>query len=345
MLTGIRRMEMREIPVPELTSDTDVLIGIRTVGVCGSDIHYYQYGRIGSQVVEYPFTVGHECAGVVEAVGPAVTRVKPGDRIAVDPAMPCYACDQCGLGRPHTCRNLKFLGCPGQASGCLSEYIVMPEESCFPIHENMSFEIAALAEPVIIGVYAVESSIPMKGARIGILGAGPIGLGVLHAALEMGAEKVYMTDKISERLEFAKNSGAHWIENPSTKDVVREIGSLEPFQLDAVFECCGQQEALDQAVDLLKPGGKLIVIGIPSVDRVSFSIHLIRRKEICIQNVRRQNGCMQKTLDMIDRGVLAVEDMITHRFSFEDTPAAFDMVAEYRDGVIKAMIHLPDISQ
>jgi len=338
-------MEIQEIPVPKLTSDTDVLIAILTVGVCGSDIHYYLNGRIGSQVVEYPFAVGHECAGVVEAVGPAVTRVKPGDRMALDPAIACYACDQCGLGRPHTCRNLKFLGCPGQVSGCLSEYIVMPEKSCFPIRDNMSFEIAALVEPLTIGVYAVESSIPMEGARIGILGAGPIGLSVLHAALEMGAEKVYMTDIISERLKFAKDSGAHWVGNASTKDVVREIGKLEPFQLDAVFECCGQQEALDQAIDLLKPGGKLMVIGIPSIARISFNIDLLRHKEICIQNVRRQNGCVQKTLEMIDRGVLAVEDMITHRFSFEDTQAAFDMVAEYRDGVIKAIIHLSDISQ
>jgi L-iditol 2-dehydrogenase len=126
-------MEMRNIPDPEIKNPNDVLIRMKIVGVCGSDVHYYTQGKIGSQVVEYPFTVGHEGAGIVEAVGSAVTKVKPGDRIAVEPAMSCWECDQCKAGRPHTCRKLHFLGCPKQADGCLSEYIVMPEECCLKI--------------------------------------------------------------------------------------------------------------------------------------------------------------------------------------------------------------------
>ena len=139
VLTGIRQMELIETPEPEIENDTDVLIRMKTVGVCGSDVHYYTTGRIGSQVVQYPFTVGHEGAGIVEKVGSAVTRVKPGDRIALEPAMPCFECDQCKSGRFNTCRNLKFLGCPGQSPGCLSEYFIVPETSCFPIPETMSF--------------------------------------------------------------------------------------------------------------------------------------------------------------------------------------------------------------
>ena len=133
MLTGIRQMVMKEIPEPLMVKPNDVKIKMSVVGICGSDIHYYTQGQIGSQVVEYPFAVGHEGAGIVVETGKSVKRVKAGDRIAIEPAMPCWECDQCLAGRHHTCRKLRFLGCPGQAEGCLMEYIVMPEESCFPL--------------------------------------------------------------------------------------------------------------------------------------------------------------------------------------------------------------------
>ena len=338
MLTGIREMEMREVPTPSIINDTDVLIRMKTLGVCGSDIHYYVSGKIGSQVVTYPFTVGHECAGEVEAIGEKVTRVKPGDRIAIEPAMPCWECDQCKAGRPHTCRKLKFLGCPGQAEGSLSEFIVMPETSCIPIPGSMSYDQAAISEPLAIGVYAVKQSIPMKGAKVGILGFGPIGMSVLLPALAMGAKEVYVTDKIDARLEIAKKSGAKLTANPDNEDVVAKITAEVPELLDVVFECCGQQDAIDNAVDLLKPGGKLMVIGIPEFDRWSFPVDKSRHKELTIQNVRRQNEALDPALDLMEKGEVSVEAMATHRFSFEDSQKAFDLVAGYKDGVMKAMI-------
>lgn len=338
MLTGIRQMEMQEIPDPMLVNETDVLIRMKVIGVCGSDVHYYKSGKIGSQVVEYPFPVGHEGAGEVVRIGSSVTRVRAGDRIAIEPAMPCWECDQCLAGRPHTCRKLKFLGCPGQADGCLSEYIVMPETSCFPIPGHMSYDEAALSEPLAIGTYAVNSSIPMKSAKVGILGFGPIGNSVLLPALIKGAGRIYVTDKIDERVELARKQGAFYAGNPLNEDIVKEITDLEPGLLDVVFECCGQQDATDQALDLLKPGGKLMVIGIPEFDRWSFSADKMRRKEITIQNVRRQNETLDETLEIISGSRVDVKSMVTHRFSFADTKAAFDLVAGYEDGVMKAMI-------
>ena len=341
-LTGIRKMEMQTVPTPVVEKDTDVLIQMTRVGVCGSDVHYYTEGKIGSQVVQYPFTVGHEGAGVVRQVGPAVTRVKPGDRIAVEPAMPCWNCDQCLAGRPHTCRKLRFLGCPKQAEGCLSEYIVMPETSCFLLPQSITDDEAALSEPLAIGVYAVNGSIPMRGAKVGILGVGPIGLSVLFAARAQGAELIYVTDKIDSRLALAKKAGACWGGNPLACDVVAAVTQLESAQLDVVFECCGQQEALDQGVEMLKPGGKLMMVGIPpTLERVSFKIDKLRHKELCLQNVRRQNHCVQPTLDMIARRDVDVNVMVTHRFPFSRTQAAFDLVAGYEQGVIKAMIDFP----
>lgn len=338
VLTGIRQMEMTEVPDPKIIHDTDVLIKMERVGVCGSDIHYYTTGKIGSQVVKYPFPVGHEGAGTVVEIGKAVKHVKVGDAIAIEPAMPCWNCDQCNAGRPHTCRNLRFLGCPGQADGCLSEYIVMPETSCFKLTENMILDDGALSEPLAIGVYAIRQSIPMKGASVGILGFGPIGMSVLLPALALGAGSVYVTDKIDARLAMAKRLGVNYAGNPEKEDIVAGISALEPALLDVVFECCGQQEALDNAVDLLKPGGKLMMIGIPEFDNWRFSADKARRKEITFTNVRRQNHALEPTLEMMDQNVFDARQMVTHRFSFEQTKAAFDLVDNYADGVMKAMI-------
>lgn len=341
-LKGIRQIEMMVVPDPQIASDNDVLIKMLSVGVCGSDIHYYVSGKIGSQVVQYPFTVGHEGAGRVVEVGKGVTHVKPGDRIAVEPSMSCWECDQCRVGRHHTCRKLKFLGCPEQAEGCLSEYIVMPEKSCFKISDNVSMVEAALSEPLAIGVYGVKQSIPMLEARIGVLGAGPIGFSVFMPALSMGAEKAYVTDKIDARLELAQKAGASWTGNPDTSDVVQGILEAQPLGLDVVFECCGDQEALDQAIEILKPGGKLMIIGIPEFDRFSFPVDKLRRKEICIQNVRRQCNCVQTALDMIENKDFDVNIMATHHHGFDQTKEAFDLVAEHKDGVLKAMIGFED---
>ncbi|MBN2449209.1 MAG: alcohol dehydrogenase catalytic domain-containing protein [Lentisphaeria bacterium] len=337
-LTGIRQMAMADVPVPTMRRDDDVLLRVVAVGVCGSDVHYYTTGRIGSQVVQYPFTVGHEMAGVVEAVGPGVRHLRPGDRVAVDPAVPCHACDQCLADRPHTCRNLVFLGCPGQIEGCLGEMLVMPEECCFRVPAEMDAGTAALVEPLSIGVYAVRRSIPLAGARIGILGMGPIGFSVLLPALAGGARAVYASEPIAARRRLALRHGATWAGDPETQDVVAEVTAREPELLDAVFECCGRQEALDQAMELLRPGGKLMLIGIPEFDRYSFSAETGRRREICLQHVRRQNGCVQAAIDMVVSGAVDPSFMITHRFPLEKAREAFDLVDAYGDGVLKAMV-------
>ena len=339
-LTGVREMKVVEVPDPKIINDTDVLIRITNVGVCGSDLHYYTTGRIGDQIVKYPFTIGHEGAGIVEKTGNAVTHVKPGDRIAIEPAMPCWKCDQCKAGRSNTCRNLRFLGCPGQAEGCLSEYIVMPETSCFPIKDNLTLDEAALSEPLTIGVYALKLSQMKPGMNIGILGSGPIGLSVLTAASVYKPGNIYVTDKLNYRLDFAKESGASWTGNPDQLDITAEIKLKEPLLLDMVFECCGQQEAIKQAISLLKPGGKLMIIGIPEVDEFYFPMNELRRKEICIQNVRRQNESVNDSLQLLSDGKVNIKPWATHRFKLSETQKAFELVANYQDGVIKAMIDI-----
>jgi L-iditol 2-dehydrogenase len=338
-MTGIRGMRIDEAPEPRVVADDDVLIEMKRVGVCGSDIHYYTEGAIGSQVVAFPWTAGHEGAGVVREVGRAVTRVKPGDRIAIDPTISCGVCDQCVGGRRHTCRNQKFLGCPGQVAGCLAELIVLPESCCFPIPDGLKLDQAALVEPLSIAVYGVSLAGSLQGLDVAILGAGPIGQCVLAAAKAEGAERIYVTDKIDTRLAVAKHAGATWTGNPDREDVVAAIGQRCPLQLDVVFECSGDTAAIDQAVELLKPGGKLLLIGIPGGhNRVSFDINLLRRKEICIQNVRRQNECVDKAIGLIADGKVDMDYLLTHHFPLDGTRDAYELVADYRDGVLKAMI-------
>ncbi len=334
-LTGIRKLELREIPKPQLQSDTDVLLKIVMVGVCGSDIHYFTKGRIGGQIVKYPFTVGHECSAAVEAVGNSVTRVKPGDRVVIDPAIACSRCDQCLNQKFNRCRNQLFLGCPDQMEGCLCEYIMMPEQNCFKIGESMSLIQATLIEPLSIGIYAVTLLRNAAPQSIGILGSGPIGLSVLLASKQAGISTIYVVDKIDERMQTAKKVGALWVGHPERDNIIERI---QPNSLDAVFECCGEQDALDQASELLKPGGELLIVGIPDSNRVSFDVHKLRRKEISIQNVRRQNHSIQPAIDSIQNNQINVDFMATHFFNFENTQEAYELVEGYRDGVIKAMI-------
>src|SRR5664280_2064723 len=165
MLTGIRQIEMKEVPDPVIAGPKEVKIKMKVLGVCGSDVHYYTQGKIGSQKVVYPFTVGHEGAGVVVETGSDVKKVKPGDIIAIEPAMPCWECDQCLSGRYHTCRKLKYLGCPGQAEGCLSEYLIMPEESCFPLPGKLTADQGAISEPLSIGCLLYTSPSPRDRTR------------------------------------------------------------------------------------------------------------------------------------------------------------------------------------
>jgi Threonine dehydrogenase and related Zn-dependent dehydrogenases len=340
LLTGIKQFEIRQMPDPKIINETDVLIRMKTVGVCGSDVHYYTSGRIGSQIVQFPFIIGHEAAGTVERTGSKVTRVKPNQRIAIDPAVSCGRCDQCKVGRENTCRELLFLGCPRQLEGCLCEYIVLHEKCCFPIKESMTFEQATLSEPLAIAVYAIERSMLPVKAHVAILGAGPIGMSVFYVLRTKNVGDVYITDKIEERLTFSKKLNPKWSGNPDRTDIVKEISKIEPLLLDIVFECSGDKEAIGQAIHLLKPGGKLVLVGITETDEISFPIHELRRKEITIINIRRQVHCTQKAIDLLDRRQVNMDSMATHHFPLEETQKAFDLVANYRDGVMKAMISI-----
>jgi L-iditol 2-dehydrogenase len=333
-------MELRQTPAPRLAGPGDVLLRIDTLGVCGSDIHYFTQGRIGPQVVAFPQILGHEFAATVTKVGAEVKSLHPGQRVAVDPLVSCGECDQCRAGRENTCRDQKFVSSPGQLPGALVEYLVLPAACCTPVPDSLNDDQAAMVEPLSIGVYAAQMAQLAPGARVGILGSGPIGLCTLLAVRALAPAAVYVTDLVEKRRAVARACGAAWTGNPWREDVVAAIQRLEPLGLDAVFECAGEQDALDQGVELLKPGGTLLVVGIPEVDRVSFNISLLRRKELRILNVRRQNQCVERAIELIASGRVDVRPLVTHHFRLEETARAFELVSSRSDGVVKAIIRI-----
>ena len=339
-ITGKKKIEISEEAKPELIRATDVLVNIKAVGICGSDIHYYKEGYIGTQILEYPASIGHECSGILIEVGADVKNVTPGQRVAIDPAIYCGECDQCLAGRSHTCRNLKFMGNPGEAHGALCDQIVLPAKNCYLIPDSMTLEQAAFVEPLSIGYYAAGLAASVSGKTVGILGSGPIGLSTMMSLRLNNPSRIFVTDPIEERLTAAKQYGAFWTGRPVQQDVVSEILKQEPMGIDFVFECAGEHETLDQAMDLLKPGGTLVIVGIPIGNRVNLSIDKMRRKELRIFNVRRQNECVQPAIDLIATHKVELDPILTHRFVFDEVAQAFDLVAGYKDGVIKAIVNL-----
>ncbi len=209
--TAVRRIEIRDEPRPRISRPHEVLLRIDRLGVCGSDVHYFTDGRIGDDLVPFPASLGHECAGTVVEIGEGVEGLTAGDRVAVDPAVACGVCDQCRAGRVNTCRRMNFMGCPGQEPGVAAEFRVLPAENCIPVPESMSLDQAALAEPLAVGLYALQMADPRPGANIAILGSGPIGLSVLLAAGKINAAAIlthrFPLARIQDAFELAADYG------------------------------------------------------------------------------------------------------------------------------------------
>jgi len=339
-LTSTGELRLIETQEPTLSRSDEIMLRMHAVGICGSDLHYFKEGGIGGRAIEQAWIVGHEGAGTVAQVGGEVSRFKPGDRVVFDPNISCGTCDQCKNGRHHTCLNGRFLGCPGQLQGCLAELVVLPESCCVSIGNSLDLNAAVLAEPLSVALHSLRFLHDIEDTDVGVLGAGPIGLCTLMALDSLAAKSISVTDKIAHRRESAAKWGATRTWNPDDPDIVAQILDNHPHGLNAVFECCGDQSALDQAVDLLKPGGTLIITGIPSTERVSFDISKLRRKEISVQNVRRQNNCLDEAVQWVSENLFNIHDMITHTFSLNEAQQAFELAGRYGDGVLKAVVNV-----
>ncbi len=334
-LLGPRTFEWRE----SQPSDTPlgwVRVRMRHVGICGSDLHYFSAGRIGDQVVTSPFILGHEGSGeVLDGAG----RFASGLPIYLEPAISCHQCDQCLAGRENTCRKLKFLGNPLELDGCMRDEISMPVECIVPVPDWMGLEEAVLLEPLCIGAYAVDRSRIAAGRRAAVVGAGPIGLSVLLALSELDPCHTYVSEPVEARRRAAARLGADRTFEPGSEGSASAVCDASDGGVDVAFECAGTQEAIDDAGRMLKPGGTLVLIGIPEgPDRLTYDPHMMRRREIAVVNIRRQNRMVERAIRILQRRRDAAGIIITHRFLPSQAAHAFETVERKEDGAIKALL-------
>ena len=339
-LYGIRDVRIEDAPIPDPGPD-EVLLRIASVGTCGSDVHYYVEGAIGDQIVTDPITMGHEfSAWIVEKGEDVEADLEAGQLVAVEPAIPCGECEYCLHGHPNLCPNVEFCGTP-PIDGVFAEYAVMPAENCFPLPEGFTPDEGALLEPLGIAIHTVDLAHLKAGQTVAILGAGPIGLLTAAVARAAGAGEIFMTEPQARRREFALDYVADAVYNPDEENVVAAImGATDGRGVDVAFEAAGAQETPDQAGRVTRPGGKVVMVGIPSEDRMLMTASVVRRKGLTIKMVRRMKHTYPRAIRMVDRGMVDVEALATHTFSLEEIREAFKLVAGYQDGVLRAMIRV-----
>jgi len=340
LLTAIREVALGEMPDPK-PGPGDVLVAVRSVGVCGSDLHYYLRGCIGSQVVEeFPFVLGHEAAGEVVAVGPDVRKLRPGDRVAVEPGIPCGECEPCVTGRYNLCRAVRFLGTP-PVHGAYCEYLAVPERYAHPLPPELSYDEGAMIEPLAIGLFASDLAAIQPGYTVAILGAGSIGLVTLMSALAAGAGPVFVSEPLDARREAAKRLGATQVLNPRTDPVVDAIlDATDGRGVDVVFEAAGSVEAHQQMVEVVRPAGTIVPIGSCAEELVPLPLASFRRKGVEVRFVRRFCHTYPRAIGLAQSGKANLSALVTHRFPLEDLAGAFRLLEDYSDGVIKPVVTL-----
>jgi len=330
-------IRFEETDVPGIRPD-EVLIEVKANGICGSDIHFYEEGRLGPFVVDRPYIPGHESSGVVSEIGSEVKGLKPGDRVVPEPGIPCRRCAICKSGRYNLCRSVYFLSAP-PVNGALAEYMVVPYDFAFKIPDEISFEKAALVEPLAVALHSCNRGGLEVGDDVAILGAGPIGLAILMVARAMGAGKVIMVDLLENRLAMAKNLGAAEVMNASSDDV--EKGFLELTDGRGpriVFDAAGSKVTSAMAVDVVGPGGVVVMVGWPGGGRFPYPVERILELELDVRGVRRYANVFPAAISLIAGGRVDAGALITHRFPLERVVEAFQFVAENKDKVIKAVV-------
>jgi L-iditol 2-dehydrogenase len=334
---NVMTMERRPRPEP---GPGEVLVRVRAVGVCGSDVHYYTHGKIGPFVVKSPLVLGHEMAGVIEAVGPNVTTRHIGQRVAVEPGVPDRTCEFCRSGRYNLCPNVQFMATP-PVDGAFAEYVVMPEDFVFPLPDHMTLEEGAMIEPLSVGVYAIHRSGLRAGQDVVVLGAGPVGLVTMQVARAAGAGAVTVVDLDAHRLEVAKSLGATAIVNASREDPQERVLELTGGRgVDIVFEAAGSAKTAAMAVHLARRGGRVTAIGLPPEDNFPYPLVMAMAKEVDIVTVFRYANVYPSAIALVAAGRVDVKGMITHRFTLEHAERALQVSDRREDGVIKALVEV-----
>ncbi|MHC4479467.1 MAG: NAD(P)-dependent alcohol dehydrogenase [Planctomycetota bacterium] len=331
-LTEVGKFALKEIPVPR-PGPRDVLVAVKSVGVCGSDVHYYEHGRIADFVVEEPIILGHECAGEVVEAGSEVRSLRPGDRVALEPGIPCRHCPRCLSGRYNLCADVTFMATPPH-DGAFCEYVVSPEDFAYKLPDSISTEVGATVEPLAVGLHAVRRVAVRPGEKVVVLGCGPIGLLAIAAACAAGASQVVATDLVPLRLEAAARMGASRTLDVRQEDVAESLRDWA----DVVLDCVGLEATLAQALDVARRGGRLGWIGLAS-DVASLPVGKAHVKELTVSGVFRYANVYERAVNLLASGRIDTSPIITHRFRFPQVPEAVEFAATNREAALKTMVN------
>lgn len=335
IVTEPGKIEFRHIDKPEIKAN-EILMKTRRIGVCGSDIHVY-HGK--HPYTSYPIVQGHEVSGVVAAVGQAVERLSVGDKITFTPQLTCGRCYPCRNGQYHICENLKVMGF--QTDGAGQAYFPLPEWNVFKLPDHISLDHAAMVEPVAVAVHALIRGGDPHGKKILVLGAGTIGNLTAQTARALGAASVMITDINDYKLEKAKSCGIDHVLNTARSGLMAGIQScFGKDKADLILECVGVQATIDQAIDNARKGTTIVVVGVFG-ERPSIDLGLVQDRELnLVGTLMYQKPDYEKAIELISSGALNLDDMITHRFSFERYPEAYDMIEASGGDYLKMMIEL-----
>ena len=334
-------LSLREIDLPDEVGPGMVKIKIHTVGVCGSDVHYYTHGKIGPFVVNAPMVLGHEAAGTIVEVGAGVTSLKVGDRVCMEPGIPDPHSKASRLGMYNIDPSVTFWATP-PVHGVLTPFVVHPANFTFKLPDNVSFAEGAMVEPFAVGMQAATKAHITPGDTAVVLGAGPIGTMVAIAALAGGCSRVIIADLAQPKLDIAARYQGVIPVNIREQNLVDEVGWLtDGWGADVVFECSGSPRAWETIMDLPRPGGTIVVVGLP-VEPAAFDIATASTKEIRIETVFRYAHQYERAIALFASGRVDLKPLISETFAFKDAIKAFDRAVEARPTDVKLQIAMEE---
>lgn len=339
VMNGVGKMGFveREIPQP---ADNEVLVKLEYVGICGSDMHYYETGRIGNYVVEPPFVLGHEPGGVVVEVGKNVTHLKVGDRVALEPGKTCGHCEYCREGRYNLCPDVVFFATP-PVDGVFQEYVAHEAALCFKLPENVDTLEGALIEPLAVGFHAANQGGAHAGQTAVVFGAGCIGLVSMMALKAEGVSRVYVVDIMQKRLDKAMELGATGVINSMNTDVQEEIGRLtEGKGVDLVIETAGMEVTTRQAIHITKKGATIVLVGYSKTGEMTLPLSLALDKELTFKTVFRYRHIYPMAIEAVASGQVNLKGIVSNIFNFDDIQAAMDKSVSDKANIVKSVVKI-----
>ena len=338
-MSGTNNMVWKDIPMPDVKGN-EVLVKLEAVGICGSDMHYYQHGRIGDFVVDGDFILGHEAAGTIVEIGKDVKSLKVGDRVALEPGKTCGKCEFCKSGLYNLCPDVEFFATPPY-HGVFVNYVNHPEDMCFKLPDNVSSVEGALVEPLSVGLHATGQGGVKLGDTVVIFGTGCIGLSTLLSSKAKGASTIIVVDMMENRLTKAKELGATHTVNAREVNAVDKILELTNQRgAHVVIETAGAAATVKQTVDVLKIGGTIVMVGMTPKAEVEFNFMKLMNKEGTVKTIFRYRNLYPVAINAIESGSINIKDVVSHEYDFEDTKNAFDYVTLNPSEVVKAVIKM-----